>query len=87
MSDNKGETVKELGEAADMSMDEFLRTLVAQMFENDNDTVFLKTELEATDKTTSTLEFQIRVLSVNGVETEAAKEIRAEKEAQNAEAK
>jgi hypothetical protein len=63
------ESTKELGTAEDVTMDSFLRTLLAQMFENDNDTTFLNAKLKATDGTTSDLEFKIRVLSINGVKT------------------
>ena len=66
MSDD---TVKELGTAEDLSMDEFVRTLLAQMFENDNDTTFLTAKLKANDGSESDLEFQIRILSINGVKT------------------
>lgn len=63
------ETVKELGEAKDLTCDEFIRTLVGQCFENDNDTTTLKVDLEAADGSTSNLEFMIRVLSINGIKT------------------
>lgn len=67
MSDAVNE--KELGEANDVSMDDFLRTLLSQMFENDNDTSTLKAELKGTDGSTSTLEFSMRIVSINGVKT------------------
>ena len=63
------ETVKELGEAPDLTVDEFLRTLVAQMFENDNDTSYLNAKLKATDGSESDLEFKIRIMSINGIPT------------------
>ena len=62
-------TTKELGEAPDLTVDEFLRTVVAQMFENDNDTSFLNATLLASDGTESTLEFKIKIVSINGVPT------------------
>ena len=63
------ETVKELGEATDLTVDEFLRTLVAQMFENDNDTSYLNAKLKGTDGSESDLEFKIRITSINGINT------------------
>ena len=59
--------IKELGEASGVTMDEFVRTLLGQMFESDNDTSTLKCDLEATDGTTSELEFELRIVSINGV--------------------
>lgn len=66
---NENETVKELGEAPDLTVDEFLRTVVAQMFENDNDTSYLNAKLKATDGSESDLEFKIRIMSINGIPT------------------
>lgn len=63
------ETVKEMGEATDLTVDEFLRILVAQMFENDNDTSYLNAKLKATDGSESDLEFKIRIMSINGIAT------------------
>lgn len=63
------EQVKELGDAPDLTVDEFLRTVVAQMFENDNDTSYLNAKLVATDGTESDLEFKIRIMSINGIAT------------------
>lgn len=63
------ESVKELGEAPDLTVDEFLRTVVAQMFENDNDTSYLNCKLKATDGSESDLEFKIRIMSINGIPT------------------
>ena len=63
------ESVKELGTAEDLSMDEFLRALVAQMFQNDNDTTFLNAKLRASDGSESELEFKVRILSISGVKT------------------
>jgi hypothetical protein len=65
----KNESVQELGEAPDLSMDEFLRITVAQMFENDNDTSYLNAKLKATDGTESELEFKLRLVSINGILT------------------
>lgn len=63
------EQVKELGEAPDLTVDEFLRTVVAQMFENDNDTSYLNAKLKASDGSESDLEFKIRIMSINGIST------------------
>jgi hypothetical protein len=63
------DTIKELGEAPDVTVDEFLRIIVGQMFENDNDTSFLRAKLKATDGSHSELEFKIRIVSINGVPT------------------
>ena len=63
------ETVKELGEAVDLTVDEFLRNVVAQMFENDNDTSYLNAKLKATDGSESDLEFKFRLVSINGIPT------------------
>lgn len=63
------EQVKELGEAPDLTVDEFIRTVVAQMFENDNDTSYLNAKLKGTDGSESDLEFMIRIMSINGVKT------------------
>jgi hypothetical protein len=62
-------SVKELGQAPDLTVDEFLRTVVAQMFENDNDTSYLQAKLKATDGSESDLEFKIRIMSINGIAT------------------
>ena len=61
------QVTKELGEAPDLTVDEFLRTVVAQMFENDNDTSYLNAKLKATDGTESDLEFKVRLVDSNGV--------------------
>lgn len=63
------EGVKELGTAEDISMDSFLRTAVQQMFENDNDTLYMNAKLKATDGTESELEFKLAILSINGIKT------------------
>ena len=63
------ETTKELPNAPDISVDEFLRTVVGQCFDNDNDTTYLNAQLQATDGSESTLEFQIRIMSINGIAT------------------
>lgn len=68
MSD-ENTTTKELGEADKLTVDELLRTMIAQMFENDNDTTYLNATLKATDGTESELEFKVRIISINGIKT------------------
>lgn len=68
MSD-ENTTTKELGEAEKLTVDELLRTMIAQMFENDNDTTYLNATLKATDGTESELEFKVRIISINGIKT------------------
>lgn len=58
---------KHLGDGPEVSMDDFLRTLMGQMFQNDNDTSYLTTKLKATDGTETDLEFMLRITAVNGV--------------------
>jgi len=69
MSSEAEGTTKELGEAKSLTVDELLRTVVAQMFENDNDTSYLNATLKATDGSESELEFKIRIVSINGIKT------------------
>jgi len=62
-------TTKELAPASQLTMDEFLREVISQMFENDNDTTQLQADLESAGGETSTLVFQVRIESINGVAT------------------
>lgn len=49
----QGDLIKtDLGLADKLSMDDFIRTLVAQMFENDNDEATLEVTLNGTDAPT-----------------------------------
>jgi len=67
-SDNIVKT--DIGMADKLTMDDFVRTLVAQMFENDNDTATLDVTLNGTDaKTPPKLELEITLKSINGVAT------------------
>lgn len=61
--------VKELGEAQQIKTDEFIRTLIGQMFEADNDTTFLKASMDNPDGSQSEVEFEIRLVSINGIKT------------------
>jgi len=60
-------SVKELGEGAKLTVDEFLRSLISQLFDNDNDETTLKAKMTATDGTSSDIEFLIRIASIDGV--------------------
>lgn len=69
MDDNEI-TTKELGLAESVSMDDFIRTLIAQMFENDNDVATLKVQLQGTaDATPPEVEIELNLVSINGVPT------------------
>lgn len=68
-TDEETSSVKELGKAEDLSSDELLRTIVGQMFENDNDTSTLTAVLKSQDGVESVLEFEIRITSINGTKT------------------
>jgi hypothetical protein len=60
----------DIGLADELTMDELVRTLVAQMFENDNDTATLEVVLNGTDSTEPPrLELEVRLTSINGVAT------------------
>ena len=69
MSD--GDIVKtDIGLAEKLCMDEFVRTLVAQMFENDNDLATLEVVLNGTDATESPrLRLELRLTEINGMPT------------------
>ncbi len=59
-----------IGEAKDLTMDSFMRTMVSQMFENDNDTAILEVVLNGTDnQNPPKLELEIRLTAINGVKT------------------
>ncbi len=59
-----------IGEAKDLTMDSFMRTMVSQMFENDNDTAVLEVVLNGTDnQNPPKLELEIRLTAINGVKT------------------
>ncbi len=69
MSDN--DVVKtDIGLAEKITMDEFMRTLVAQMFENDNDLATLEVVLNGTDAAESPkLRIELRLTEINGMAT------------------
>ena len=59
-----------IGEAKDLSMDSFMRTMVSQMFENDNDTALLEVILNGNGTDTPPkLDLEIRLTAINGVPT------------------
>jgi len=60
----------DIGLADQLTMDSFMRTMVAQMFESDNDTATLEVVLNGTDSPQPpTLEIEMRLISINGVKT------------------
>lgn len=61
--------VREFGPAKDVNADEVFRTIVGQMFENDNDQSELELTLQGTDGTESVIKFDLIIKSINGVET------------------
>lgn len=64
------QVVTDIGLAEDLKMDEFIRTTVAQMFEQDNDTIKLQVVLNGTDSPTPpTLEIELTLVSIDGVPT------------------
>lgn len=69
MSSKENKAIKQLGDAPNITMDAFLRILVGQCFENDNDTAYLKATLKSTDGIESHLEFKIQIMSINGIKT------------------
>lgn len=63
---------KEIEGAADLKVDELLRTIIGQCFEADNDTTTLFATLETADGVPSELEFEIHIISINGTKTRSA---------------
>lgn len=67
MSDDKV-VETELGTASELTMDSFIRTLISQMFDNDNEVGTLSAVLEGNgDKDDPEIEIEIRLKSINGV--------------------
>ena len=60
---------KDFSDPAKLTMDKFVRQLVAECFENDNDTSTLECTLTDVQGTESILEFEIKILSINGIPT------------------
>lgn len=68
--------VREFGPANKVNADEVFRTIVGQMFENDNDQSELELTLQGTDDTESVIKFDLIIKSINGVETRSGKSSR-----------
>lgn len=68
---SEAEVIKtEIGLADQVTMDQTLRTIIAQMFENDNDTAILEVVLNGTDSTEAPrIELELRLKSINGQST------------------
>lgn len=65
----------DIGLAEDLKMDDFIRTTVAQMFEQDNDTCRLQVVLNGTDAPKApTLEIELRLVKIDGVATRSEDE-------------
>lgn len=61
---------QDIGEADKLTMDEFMRIVIGQMFENDNDTSTLEVVLNGTDSAEPPkLEVEMKLISINGVKT------------------
>lgn len=70
MSDNKDVDKTDIGLADKVTMDEFMRTLIAKMFENDNDLAELEVVLSGTDaENPPTLTLEMRLTAINGQAT------------------
>ncbi len=61
---------QDIGLAEQVTMDDFMRTLIGQMFENVNDTATLEVVLNGTDSDSPPrIELEIKLTSINGVKT------------------
>lgn len=70
MSKDNDMSTTDLGLAEKTNMDDVIRTMVSQMFENDNDEATLEVTLNGTDAATPPrIEFTVRLSSINGVPT------------------
>lgn len=75
MSDDKEVVVTDIGLADELTMDELIRTMVAQMFENDNDTATLEVTLNGTDAAEPPkLDLEIRLTAINGTPTRSSED-------------
>ncbi len=68
---DKDEIIRtDIGPADQLTMDSLIRTLVGQMFENDNDTATLEVVLNGTDSAEPPkLQIELKLVSINGVKT------------------
>lgn len=63
-------TKTDIGPADKLTMDNFIRTVVGQMFDNDNNIATLEVVLNGTDaKKAPKLEFELKLISINGTKT------------------
>lgn len=70
MSKDKDIDKTDIGEADKVTMDSFMRTLIAKMFENDNDLAELQVVLNGTDsEDPPTLTIEMRLTAINGSPT------------------
>lgn len=68
MSEEKVDT-RDFGPAANINADEVFRTIVGQMFENDNDQAELELTLQGSDGNESVIKFDLIIKSINGIKT------------------
>jgi hypothetical protein len=68
---DKDEIIRtDIGPADQLTMDQLIRTLVGQMFENDNNVATLEVVLNGTDANEAPkLELEIKLVSINGQAT------------------
>lgn len=60
----------DIGAADELTMDQLIRTVVGQMFENDNNVATLEVLLNGTDADTPPkLEIELKLKSINGTPT------------------
>ncbi len=71
MSKSKEDVSKtDIAMADKVTMDSFVRTMISQMFENDNDTATLEVVLNDTNtEKDPCIELEVRLVSINGVKT------------------
>jgi len=60
------EVEKLWNDGLDLKMDEFLRTLLTQMFESDNGTSYITADMGSGDKATK-VELKVSIVSINGI--------------------
>ena len=64
---------KQWDDGLDLKMDEFIRTLLQQMFECDNGTSYVEAELGSGDKATAVV-LRVDIVSINGIEANPVEE-------------
>ena len=71
MSSDDNVVRTDLGLADQTNMDSVIRTVIAQMFENDNNVATLEVVLNGTDASTPPkLEIELKLVSINGTPTD-----------------